>query len=116
MYTSINDLKSLQTVTTFNALEQLEDEFNLEKRNLNIKLLDYLQYEFSSKLQIDGDLDTPYFEVIVYCSYWSEYRQEKLDKLENELQGCCRRVTVVPDFITEDSQYKQVFKVIFVHA
>lgn len=116
MHTSINDLKDLQTITTFNVLEQLREDFKTEKRNLNIKLLDYLQYEYSSKLQIDGDLHTSYFEVRVYCSHWSEYRQEKLDKLENLLRDCCRSVEVMSEFIPEDSEYKQIFKVIFNHA
>lgn len=116
MYTSIDDLKNLQTVTSFNVLEQLKEDFLLEKRNLNIRLLEYLQYDYSSNLKIESDLNSYYFEVIVYCSYWSDYRQDKLDTLEDALKECCHRVEVIPQFVTADEKYKQVFKVIFNHS
>ena len=100
-YNQLETLNYNATLAKYNRLETMQEDLRLSRRAFNIALLDYLQNEFANDIQLLDSLDSVYFSFRVTSSYWSEYRQNKLDKLEETLKGLVKTLEVIPEFIPE---------------
>ena len=121
-YTQLETLKNLATLAKYNQIEKLQEEFTSKRKAFNIALLDYLQNEFSDNVQVLDCLESGSFSIRVINSYWSDYRQTKLDRLEDDLKGLVRTLEVIPEFVpeyaTEDgttTEAQNIFKVTACH-
>jgi len=110
-------LKQSATLETFKDVEFLELAFNNKRQQFNIALVDYLQKEFSSTVSIKHDLDATYFSIEVTCYYWSEYREEKKEKLIDLISPLVKSMELYTDFIPDDeNEIKMIFKVSIYHT
>ena len=99
-----NELKTLNynaTLAKYNQLETMQEDFRLTRKSFNIALVDYIQNEFSANIQLLESLDNSYFNIRVTNSYWSVYRQDKLDNLEETLKGLVKTLEIMPVFVPE---------------
>lgn len=100
-YNKLETLKTLSTLAKYKQIEKLQEEFTSKRKAFNIALLDYVQHEFSDNVQVLNCLDSGSFSIRVVNSYWSDYRQSKLDELEDRLKGLVKTLEVIPEFVPE---------------
>ena len=116
-YNQLENLTYNATLAKYNQLSIMQEEFKLARRAFNIDLLEYIQNEFANDIQITDCLDSVSFSIRVTSSYWSEYRQNKLDKLQETLKGLVKTLEVIPEFIPEftNEDGTTIFKVMVSH-
>ena len=100
-YNQLDELKHNTTIAKYEQIETLQENFRLLRKAFNISLLDYIQNEFSNDIQVLDCLDSSCFSIRVVSSYWSQYRQDKLDNLEETLKGLVKTLEVIPEFVPE---------------
>ena len=100
-YDQLDQLKYNATLEKYERLETMQEDFRISRKAFNIALLDYIQNEFSNDIQVLDCLDSSCFSIRVISTYWSDYRQSKLDKLEETLKGLVKTLDVIPEFIPE---------------
>ena len=115
IYSDLQSLRYNATFAKYNQLETMQEDFRLARKSFNIALVDFLQNEFSDNVQLKESFDSGSFTVIVSCTYWSEYRQQKLDDLFDTLKDLCKSIEVVPEFVADNDDdtkdIKSIFKV-----
>ncbi len=100
-YAQLDTLKYNSTLAKYDRLETMEEDLRLARKGFNIALLDYIQNEFAIHIQVLDSLDSTCFSIKVTSTYWSEYRQTKLDNLEETLKGLVKTLEVLPEFVPE---------------
>lgn len=110
----IQDLNDVSTIAKSMKLRKTREDFTDSIKKFNTSLIEFLQYNFSDNIELKDGISSNYFNVIVNCFYWSEYKQEKLDQLSEQLENYVNSCYITRMDIHEDNvQY--IFQVKITH-
>jgi hypothetical protein len=112
----IEDLNDVSTIAKAMNLKKTREDFNKSITKFNTLLLEFIQYNFSDNVELKDSVASNYFNIVVTNFYWSDYKQEKLDQLAEQLENYVSSCTITPIDIPENNDdVKYVFRLKVIH-